>query len=125
MAPIIKFRVWQGTSFKYIENNYDLPYWNGDASHGPKNTLTNMNWEQFIVKYDKKGKEIYVNDIILINHPDDVTGDFTNSYGRVFYWDDETGFYHGNSGGRPPKRMWEYCEVIGNIYQTPQFLPKV
>ena len=69
---------------------------------------------------DCKGQEIYEGDIVRINHPQDSTGDFTNAIGSVFWWDEEGGWYHGNENGRPPKRMWKYVEVIGNIYEHPE-----
>ncbi len=71
---------------------------------------------------DTHGKEIYEGDIVCINHPHDMTGDFTNAIGEVFWWDEEGGWYHSNNNGRPPKRMWPYVEVIGNIYEHPELL---
>lgn len=78
---------------------------------------------------DKNGKDIYEDDVVNINHPQDLTGDFTNKPGLVFWWDSEASFYHGHESvkggsGRPPKRMWEYCEVIGNIYENPELVAK-
>ena len=70
-------------------------------------------------KKDIKGKEIFEDDLVMVNHPQDRSGDFTNSLQRVFYWEEEGRFYHGN-GERPPKRMWEYCEVVGNIHDNPE-----
>src|SRR5256885_14490264 len=66
---------------------------------------------------DCKGQEIFEGDIVRINHPQDLTGDFTNAIGEVFWWEEEGGWYHGNNNGRPPKRMWKHVEVIGNIYE--------
>ena len=71
---------------------------------------------------DKNGKEIYEGDIVNIKHPDDMCGDFANTSGDVFWSDMDGGWYHGNSNGRPPKKMWEYCEVIGNIYEDKELL---
>jgi len=78
---------------------------------------------QFTGLQDRKGKEIYECDIVRINHPADRT-DFTNVVGEVFWWQEEGGWYHTNNHGRPPKRMWQYVEVIGNIYESPELLEK-
>jgi uncharacterized phage protein (TIGR01671 family) len=82
---------------------------------------------QFTGLFDKNGKEIYEGDIVMINHPQDASGDFTNKPGIVFYWDEEGAFYHGhisvkNGSTRPPKRMWEHCEIIGNKFENPELL---
>lgn len=71
---------------------------------------------------DRNGQEIFEGDVVRINHPHDLTGDFTNAIGQVFWWDEEGGWYHGNGNGRPPKRMWKYVEVIGNVYEHPELL---
>jgi uncharacterized phage protein (TIGR01671 family) len=77
---------------------------------------------QFTGLTDKAGKETYEGDIVLITHPQDLTGDFTNAIGEVFWWDEEGAWYHGNNHGRPPKRMWKYVEIIGNVYEHPELL---
>lgn len=85
---------------------------------------------------DKAGRDIYEGDIVRIRNPNDklitkegveLHGDFWNTTGYVFWWNEEGGWYHGhvsvkNGNGRPPKRMWEYVEVIGNEYETPELL---
>lgn len=81
----------------------------------------NVSVMQFTGLHDKTCKEIWEGDVVLINHPQDFTKDFTNSKQKVFWCDEEAAFYHGN-GARPPKRMWEYCEVLGNIYENPELL---
>jgi uncharacterized phage protein (TIGR01671 family) len=68
---------------------------------------------------DRKGVEIYDGDIVRINHPADLTGDFTDALGVVWWNEEEAAYYHSNNHGRPPKRMWAYVEVIGNYYEHP------
>jgi len=77
---------------------------------------------QYTGLLDKNKKKIFEGDIVRIKNPNDICGDFKNTIGQVFYWEEESGFYHGNSAGRPPKRMWNYCEVIGNIWENPKLL---
>jgi hypothetical protein len=78
---------------------------------------------QDIGKSDIKGNLIFDQDIVRIKYPNG--GDFANTIGRVFWDEDECNFYHGNSTGRPPKRMWEYAEVIGNVFETPKLWERI
>lgn len=72
--------------------------------------------------YDKNGKEIWENDIILINHPQDITRDFTKILGLIHWNKDEGGWYHSSHNGSPPKKMWDCVEVLGNYYENPELL---
>ena len=114
----IKFRAWDTKTDNWVEGIELVIHTTGRLLRIPDHVIL----MQFTGLHDKNGKEIYEGDIVRINHPDDRTGDFTNAIGKVFWWEEEGGWYHGNNHGRPPKRMWEYVEVIGNIYEHPDLL---
>src|SRR5579864_1711158 len=127
MSRIIKFRAWRkSTGWADEVTVYGDGSWSakfGDIEgYDADDGVVLMEWTGF---RDTQGKEIWEGDIVRINHPADLTGDFTNAVGDVFWWDEEGGWYHGNNHGRPPKRMWEYVEVIGNIYEHPELLEEV
>jgi uncharacterized phage protein (TIGR01671 family) len=112
----IKFRAFIKSKGKYeyvtLQDIFAIgsTYWENDWWDEIKE------FEEYTGHKDKNGKEIYENDIVLINHPHDMTGDFTNSKQRVLYL--QGSFVHSN-GNRPPKTMFEYSEVIGNINANP------
>lgn len=83
---------------------------------------TNILIMQYIGRKDINSVEIYDGDVVIVTHPHDTTGDFTGTCGQVFYDAAECAWYHVGHNGRPPKRMWEFCEVVGNIYQNPELL---
>jgi uncharacterized phage protein (TIGR01671 family) len=125
----IKFRAWDKVSKRMLysyepeeqgRREYIMVQFGIGFSDWKKSDLEIM---QFTGLKDKNGIEIFEADIVRINHPHDITGDFTNAIGEVFWWDEEGGWYHSNNHGRPPKRMWEYVEIIGNMYENPELLP--
>lgn len=132
MSRTITFRAWHRQAKKMYQVT-SLLLENGRITHidvkvhegggemfSSRCSAENVDLMQFTGLLDKAGREIYEGDIVLINHPSDRTGDFTNARGEVFWWEEEGAWYHGNGNGRPPKRMWEYVEVVGNIYETPE-----
>ena len=108
-------------------NNGSYYYWGliDGIWQNPKiqdNYVHPMDSEQYIGREDKNGAEIYDGDIVMVTHPQDTSGDFTGTCGQVFYDAAECAWYHVGHNGRPPKRMWEYCKVVGNIYKNPRLL---
>lgn len=117
MDRVIKFRAWDKYRKEIVlhDSLYELQSWNRTREE-----LNNFIFMQFTGIKDRNGREIFEDDIVRINVPNG--GDFENTVGRVFWHDEEAAFYHGNSEGRPPKRMWEYVTVIGNVYENPDLL---
>jgi uncharacterized phage protein (TIGR01671 family) len=77
-------------------------------------------WELFTGLQDKNGKEIYEGDIIQLDRHLHPFIDRTLT-GEVFYGEDGC-WYHTYTDGRPAKRMFRGCKVIGNIYENPELL---
>lgn len=114
----IKFRAWDKRIGWWAKGPDLVIHCTGKLLNVPPNIVL----QQWTGLKDRTGRDIYEGDIVLINHPYDRTGDFTNARGEVFWWEEEGGWYHSNGNGRPPKRMWEYVEVVGNIYEHPELL---
>jgi uncharacterized phage protein (TIGR01671 family) len=127
----IKFRAWNKRK-KILENVFSLDFKTvegpiivttvGENTANDRDYIINFELMQYTGLKDKNGKEIYEGDIIKGLHPQDL--EKREFIGRVFYWDEEGAFYHEFHKDRPPKRMWEYVEVIGNIYENPGLLEK-
>ena len=89
---------------------------------------------QFTGLHDKNGKEIYEGDILTSIYGDGnpcaikfgefsdyITADFASNYTIIgFYWDE--GVRKKSAFGKSIDGNMEYCEVIGNIYETPDLL---
>lgn len=108
---------WQGLHSMDLVNYVRPPYDDRHYAEGEDVDLM-----QYTGLLDKNGVEIYEGDIVRVQHPLDMSGDFRDTVGGVFWWKEEGGWYHGNSNGRPPKRMWQYCEIIGNVWEHPDLI---
>lgn len=104
----------------YSDDHYKMSSfwarWEGQYANQPEYNPVMMRGTGLM---DIKGNEIFEYDVVKVTHPDDLTGDFTNSKGYVFYCEKEGAWFHTNNKGRPPKRMFEYAKIIGNIYNNP------
>jgi len=124
MSRIIKFRTWDGKQMLQV----DLagvclsPSDDGTWWHEYDRDATEE-WKHPVMQYtgllDKNGVEIYEGDYIELDpnlHPfySDVT-----IIGEVFWNKYEAEWEHTYYDGRPPKKMFEGCKVIGNIYLNP------
>ncbi len=151
MQRSIKFRAWDGARNTWLHEAktpdmavhligetimFGELWRRPDDSLVPIDEMNQVVWMQYTGLKDRRGAEIYEGDIVRIQHPHDkvvtdtgieLHGEFWDTLGRVFWWDHEGGWYHGHESvkdgnGRPPKRMWEYVEVIGNNYENPELL---
>ena len=108
----IKFRAWDKWRNKMIQpNDGDFIGW-----HAMKNWRDCLEVMQFTGLKDKNGKEIYEGDIVEAPH-DFGPGGFAVRRFEVFF-DKESGSYQWNYW------LMDQAEVIGNIYDNPELLPK-
>lgn len=74
-----------------------------------------LEWLQYTGLKDKNGKEIYAGDILTA---EDYVG-FARLKAEVIF---NRGRFCLNTGTIPEDLIPELCEVIGNIYETPELL---
>ena len=106
----IKFRAWcmetmvDVLDYHFSETN---PYIKTKGGGFSKNFIP----MQYIGRKDKNGVEIYSGD--LIQH-------YAFDEGSVFevQWDEDNGCWHGFG----VFHEWADCEVVGNIYESPELL---
>ena len=109
----IKFRAWDNLSSKWLENFFIEP--DGTIVFKTTGSLGDFAREVLIMQYtglkDRLGKEIYEGDIIyreICAKDDSAYGEYT-----IIRWDINC--------FNIPRISWLY-EVIGNIYENPEFL---
>lgn len=112
MEREIKFRAWDGQQmlFTPTSTNYALHRFFG--------FIDNLEVMQFTGLKDKNGKEIYEGDIMKKTYGASIPL-FEVSY-HV-----ERGLWIQNDGYNEPLcEVYRMCEVIGNIFETPELLNK-
>jgi uncharacterized phage protein (TIGR01671 family) len=119
MNRIIKFRAWTGEEMVFV-HTLDI-YPDSDACR--VNTSVNSHYEkwplmQFSGLHDKNGKPIYESDIIKWKFVN--TGEEEPEYTEIVEWS-ECGFFL--DGGAPLTVAMDDCEIIGNIFESPDLIP--
>lgn len=121
----IKFRAWdkiQKRMLMFASQFLDRIEWSYDGINfgGADKSPENYEIMQFTSLHDKNGKEIYEGDILKCDDANEDHQEFTT---EVWFCNGQ--FLTGHYGF--PVHSWSgkensWCEVIGNIYQTPELL---
>ena len=115
----------------YYQKRYDLL---GNEEHLIFHADSYTVWEyveidaeticQFTGLYDKNGKKIWENDIVLVNNKNYCSGKIESSIGNIFFT-----FGTWYIGGKTQDRLYSInndtifqIEVVGNIFDNPELL---
>ena len=115
----------------YYQKRYDLL---GNEEHLIFHTDSYTVWEyteidteticQFTGLYDKNGKKIWENDIVLVTNKNYCSGKIESSIGNIFFT-----FGTWYIGGKTQDRLYSInndtifqIEVVGNIFDNPELL---
>ena len=128
MTREIKFRFWDKNrlmmfDWPFIVHHFDdeIRVTKLDRSDYERIPLADGVLLQFTGLKDKNGKEIYEGD--FVKHHQAYHGNFVESV--VWFFCGWKPFFGGGDGHyMPASPSPEHCEVIGNIYETPELLKK-
>ncbi len=133
----IKFRVWDGekflmssTSRKSDAENISLKIEGGilPIHGGRSNYHNNLSVQQFTGLTDKNGKEIYEGDILKYTFDGDSYPEEAVDKVFICEWDQNHAWFvfREHDDDISDAYFWlvirGYCEVIGNIFETPELL---
>lgn len=118
----IKFRAWDGTAIIRSDDWPNLMGFFGTRS--PDEVLM-----QYTGLKDKNGNEIYEGDIVCVTHQDKPYSRSlkTKNFNCEVYFSDNDASFHYRwpkdyGAFRVGMTLGKRCEVIGNIYETPELL---
>jgi len=122
---VIKFRVWKDDYFDFINNGWIEDVGLPDIFESLQKSGYFI--QQFTGLQDKDGKDIYEGDIIKYQYLDIDSFNYYTATGEVI-WNSGMDCYNNLFGGwevtfgEKTKYINKNCEVIGNIFETPELL---